>query len=140
MPFLDRFGRKVYGPYLSKQENRRLVLLYWDGGKKTMSYARWMMEEHLGRVLTDKEEVDHRDDNKLNDVISNFQILTRLANTKKSAAAAEMAEVICQHCGKKQQKPMRHIRHNQTRRKCRGPFCDKVCARAAQVAGYPALG
>ena len=123
----------MYGPYLSKQEQRRLVILYWDGGKKTMSYARWMMEEHLGRQLTDAEEVDHKDDNKLNDVLSNFQILTRPENAKKSAKHPELVEITCKQCGKRKTKRASQIRHNQERRRAVGPFCDKRCAAAWQI-------
>lgn len=42
------------------------------------------MSVHLGRILTDKEEVDHKDDNKCNDDLSNLQVLTLEEHNKKT--------------------------------------------------------
>lgn len=49
-----------------------------------MTYARWLMQEHLGRKLEPWEHVDHKDENRLNDLIENYQILTLAENTRKS--------------------------------------------------------
>ena len=53
--------------------------------RKTISYARYLMCVHLGRLLTDDEEVDHKDNNKLNDDINNLQVLSSIDNKQKQA-------------------------------------------------------
>lgn len=75
----------VVGPYLDKTSGRRLVTVYRaDGTHGSMTYARWLMQEHLGRKLEPWEHVDHKDENRLNDVVENYQILTPDKNTQKS--------------------------------------------------------
>lgn len=126
---------RVYGPYLSKSrpgQPRRFVVLLWaDGRRKTTSYARWLMEEQLGRPLRDDEEADHRDDDRMNDVPANLQILTPAENRRKSAVV-ETATFVCPACGNTATKPAAKVRHNRKQGKA-GPFCDKKCARAWQL-------
>lgn len=48
---------KVHGPYLDKRgkKHRRIVLLtYDDGSKRTQPYARYLLENYLGRSLEDE--------------------------------------------------------------------------------------
>lgn len=97
---IDRFGRKVYGPYLAKSTAKRpgksklrrhVILLYPDGHRKNTSYARWLMEEKLGRELTPAETVDHDDENTLNDNVQNFQIMSHAQNCQKHVAKTKAA-------------------------------------------------
>jgi HNH endonuclease len=73
-------GYAVYGPYGSK---RKIIVLVSPGHRTTMSYARYLMSLHIGRELADDEEVDHVDDDCLNDAIDNLQILTPEQNREK---------------------------------------------------------
>lgn len=93
--FIDRFGRKVYGPYLATSTAKRpgksklrrhVILLNPDGSRKNTSFARWLMEQSLGRFLTPAETVDHGDEDTLNDSPSNFQILSHAENCRKHVA------------------------------------------------------
>jgi hypothetical protein len=52
--------------------------------RKTISYARYLMSTHLGRLLTDEEHVDHINDIKLDDRIENLQILSQKENNIKA--------------------------------------------------------
>lgn len=92
---LDSFGRKVYGPYLAKSTAKRpgksklrrhVILLNPDGTRKNTSYARWLMEQHLGRQLTPAETVDHGDEDTLNDSLTNFKIMSHAENCRKYQA------------------------------------------------------
>lgn len=105
MPMIDRFGRRVYGPYIAyatakrrgKSKLRRHVILTFGEDfkkRKNMSYARWLMEEHLGRELTPAETVDHGDENTLNDSISNFAIMSHAQNCQKHVDRKAQAAVI----------------------------------------------
>lgn len=61
---------KIYGPYTDSAKGRRFIIV--SGVKQ--SYAKYLMEQHLGRKLLHWEEIHHRDNNKLNDTIENLEI------------------------------------------------------------------
>jgi hypothetical protein len=44
--------------------------------------SRFMMEQHVGRYLTEDEHVHHKNGNELDDRIDNFEILTRSEHIK----------------------------------------------------------
>ena len=73
--------------YLVTSQGRNSVCLYNSETKKrhTVSYARYLMSTHLGRFLDKDEHVDHIDNDKSNDVITNLQILSQLENNRKQA-------------------------------------------------------
>lgn len=79
----------VRGPYVFKSgkvAGRKYVqIIHDDGHRETTLYSRHLMEQHLGRELESWEHVDHIDEDKTNDDISNLQILTNSANARKSA-------------------------------------------------------
>jgi hypothetical protein len=96
-------GFLVYGPTLHKGEGRRYVFLVDPNDKHhrtTLSYARYLMSVHLGRRLDRTEEVDHKDNNRLNDTLDNLQILTPLANHQKSAKPRTFVDLTCTFCRK----------------------------------------
>jgi hypothetical protein len=42
---------KIYGPY-TRKDGRKHVIVHYDGGRiRTVSYPKWLMEQHLGREL-----------------------------------------------------------------------------------------
>lgn len=106
-PFDDYYLHVVY----HKGEGRRYAnLVPIDKTKhkrRTTSYARYLMSIREGRFLTKDEEVDHIDNNKLNDDIDNLQILTPEENRKKAEVRVQtkMAVIKCPHCGKIFEKP-----------------------------------
>lgn len=79
---------RVYGPYLSKRgklKGRRSVIIVRDDGSRFgMLYSRYLMEQKLGRRLRPDEHVDHIDEDKANDSISNLQILSPVEHAIKS--------------------------------------------------------
>ena len=54
-----------------KQKDGRKFIVYKGEDNKyhSKAYARYLMEQHLGRKLTNEEEVHHKDHNKMNDAI-----------------------------------------------------------------------
>lgn len=76
---------KVFGPYVRK-DNRKIVILQSleDSKLKTVSYPKFLMEQHLGRYLTKDETVDHINADFTDDRIENLQILSRAKNAAKS--------------------------------------------------------
>jgi hypothetical protein len=124
---------KVYGPYLDKVKKRRLVIVIRDDGtRKTMSHARFLLQEHLGRELRPDEEADHIDENPLNDDLSNLQVLLKGDHRDKSSLGnpvqpAQIYVGLCPVCGDEFTKPLRKVIHNRKQGKA-GPFCGKSCA------------
>lgn len=58
---------------------RFLELGYWvvrKDGRKIKEH-RWVMEQHIGRNLTDEEIVHHRNHDKLDNRVENLQLTTR---------------------------------------------------------------
>jgi hypothetical protein len=81
-------------------EGRKHVCLVGGSKRSTTSYARYLMAVSLKRLLTEDEVVDHKDDDKTNDVLGNFQILTvRLNNLKEAKRRGRtLAEICCPSC------------------------------------------
>jgi hypothetical protein len=93
-----------------------------------MTYARFLMQEHLGRLLDrDLETVDHIDDDPLNDAIENFQLLTRSENLLKATGPVEMVSFVCPVCDEFSEKKASNVKHNRNMGKA-GPFCGRSCA------------
>lgn len=74
------------GYLVTNSENRKTVILYNSHqNRSSTAYARYLKSVSLGRYLTEDEHVDHRDDDKTNDALTNLQILTLVDNNIKEA-------------------------------------------------------
>lgn len=116
-------GYVVYGPYLHKGMNRRMINLVSKVDRTTISYAKYLMSMKLGRWLSAEEEVDHIDDDTLNDSIDNLQILTRDENVAKYNATRQvtMLTLTCGWCGESFEREAVKERDSAKRRKL--PAC-----------------
>jgi hypothetical protein len=118
---------KVYGPYVRKQDGRKIVVLRMRDGKlTTKSYARFLYEQEHGEIGDTDLTVDHVDEDVTNDVLNNFELLTRADNIAKSART-EMFKGVCPLCDAPFEKPLRQVRGNLKKNKS-GPFCSRHCA------------
>lgn len=77
-------GYLVNGPYQHENGRRFVILTRGKYIRKTTSYARYLMEKHLKRLLTDLEEVDHINNDYRDDRLENLQVISKLANIRKS--------------------------------------------------------
>jgi hypothetical protein len=132
---------KIHGPYIhttGKAKGRRYLNIINDNGSKTtVMYARYLMEQHLGRKLLPSETVDHIDNDKTNDAILNLQILTSSANAKKHHASIgtriTWLDLLCEYCGISFKRNARYERHNKKLGKI-GTFCGHSCS--GKATGY----
>jgi len=126
-PFTKNFNRA----YKVSSQGRNTIILYNTKTKnrKTISYARYLKSCELKRELLNTEEVDHIDDIKNNDVISNLQILTKKENIRKTHSIPDIL-CVCPVCNIKFYSTKRklHKKTNLTKccsRKCGGIYSHK---------------
>lgn len=87
-PFDEQIIR-INGPYVaclgSRSVERRYMSFVLGSGKRTtMTYARWMMTQNLGRPLTKDEHVDHINEDAMDDRLENYQILSLSEHATKT--------------------------------------------------------
>lgn len=97
--------------------------------KRHVPYARYLMENHLKRVLGRFETVDHIDQDKTNDVLENLQLLDLKEHIRLDAKRVIQPEYHCVICddilvGKK----TATVRANAKKGRS-GPFCKKCQAK-----------
>ena len=120
---------QIFGPYLSGKSGRPfMIIIDEEGNRRTVSKARWIMEQHLGVKLDpDLHTIDHIDGNKTNDDLSNLQILPRQEHSAKDTRRVKLEKFICPECGEEFERSPRLIR-DKAKKKRRGPFCGKSCS------------
>lgn len=120
---------KIYGPYTRKDKRQHIVIVHTDGTKQTQSYPRYLMEQYLGRSLTSAETVDHIDNDKTNNDITNLQILTREENSAKAMSEnpRKVYKFACPVCGADSIKFLNYVKNNWRKGKA-GPYCSRQCA------------
>lgn len=81
-PELDHISNCFYAT-----DKKRILtkLIFKDGSKKSVQFAKLILEAHLSRRLIGDETVDHIDNDSSNNSISNLQILTRSENAPKGS-------------------------------------------------------
>jgi len=117
---------RVNGPYLWKtgrNAGRRYVTIVHDDGRRTsMTWARFQL---LSKVWPG-QDVHHKDDDKSNDTVENYQVLEHRHHAKIGAVGALPVPITCIWCGSRVEKLSRHLDHNAVQGKA-GPFCSKRC-------------
>ena len=120
---------KLYGPYKASDNRLRVVLIYPDKTRKTISYPKYLMEVHLNRYFSEDETVDHIDGNPLNNDISNLQVLPRSKHCSLDVIRNKDINVICSYCGKEFIIPGSKVNNRNRRdRSHSGYFCSKSCS------------
>ena len=79
-----------------KQKDGRKFIVYKGEDNKyhSKAYARYLMEQHLGRKLTNEEEVHHKDHNKMNDIIENLEVKNKTIHRREH----NIKPIIIEHC------------------------------------------
>lgn len=111
-------------------------IIFQDGTRTTVSYARYLMSISLGRILDKEEHVDHIDEDKANDNIDNLQLLSLKDNIVKHMTLKDKfsndVELVCPVCGITFYRPPRNVNHKISKgkvitcsRKCGGVISHK---------------
>lgn len=118
---------RIYGPYPRKDGRKHIVLYFGDGIKRTLSYPKYLMERHLGRLLKDDETVDHIDNNFINDDLHNLQVLSLADNAAKAIRPAERILVQCANCNKEFEVYKKYYEYMTTVRGQKKWYCNAKC-------------
>ncbi len=119
---------KVYGPY-TRKDKRKIVVLACGRHYLRLAYAKFLIQEHIGRVLNVDEEVDHKDEDKTNDSLDNLQVLPRKVHQSLTDVGDDTYDFECMFCQKhmvltrKQYTNMLYRRRNGQV----APFCSHKC-------------
>jgi len=125
---ISKLYEKVLGPYSKSNGRKHVVVKLEDGTYQTISYPKYLMEEHLGRRLDPElETVDHIDSNHYNDEISNLRLMPREEHSSFDTRRVKLIELVCDMCGEKFQRTPRIIRIKARLGK-RGYFCSRRCS------------
>jgi len=119
---------RVYGPYFRKDGRQHVVIVYGDGSRRTVSYPKYLMEQHLERELEYDETVHHIDGDFTNNALENLQVLDRVEHRKQDAKKAEIGNYVCANCGTEFRRPVSIVVANQLTQEKAGPFCSKRCS------------
>lgn len=107
------------------------------------SYPRLLMEKALGRQLLKTEDIHHKDENPLNNDISNLEVIDHKEHERQHAAKYFDKEMTCPICNKKfiwtAAQQIRHTansKRSEQRSQAIGPCCSKSCAGKASTITY----
>jgi hypothetical protein len=118
----------VYGPYARPDGRKIVVIKDSDGKSRTVSYPKYLMEEHLGRRLDpNTETVDHINRDKHDNDINNLRLVPRSQHSADDTRRVKLVEFTCSMCGNKFERSPRLIRDKAKKGKS-GPFCGRACA------------
>lgn len=98
--YKEKGFNKVY--INTNKEPRRVATLRTPNGKMTsMSYAKYLYTSYYKCDIPEGEEIDHINDNKMDDRIENLQKVSKEYNNRKNRKKAEQIELICPVCKQK---------------------------------------
>ena len=85
----------------TNKENRKIITLRkLDGEMHSMSYAKYLYTSHYEMNISDKDHIDHINNDKTDDRIDNLQLISARQNITKSHRRKEMVVLICPVCKK----------------------------------------
>lgn len=120
-------SKTVYGPYTINNGRKIVIVVKEDGTKRTVSYPKYLMEEHLGRELGDDETVDHLNFDKDDNRIENLKIKPRDEHSADDTRRVKLVKFKCQMCGDDFERSPRIVR-DKAKKGSTGIFCSRKCS------------
>ena len=132
---------KVYGPYIDRGQGRVIVTLVATNHRTSTSYARYLMANEVGRLLHDDEQVDHIDNDPMNNDLTNLRILTPSENSRRSGGhGVPPVELQCPVCDQMFRRLNQRVLRARRQNKMGKIFCSRQCASMHQfITGRSAL-
>ncbi len=116
---------KIYGPYKRNGDGLNIIIRFFCGVRKTKSYPRYIVEQKIGRCLTDNEEVHHINNDITDNNINNLKI-TKVKRRKRVKHSG--GYYICLYCKQEFYMNPRQEKHRyKNKNYSNGPFCSKTC-------------
>ena len=121
---------RIYGPYKRKDGRAHVIAIDKDGNRRTVSYPKFIMENHIGRYLLENETVDHKDTDFTNNDLINLRIVNRVEHIKDDVRRSTRQDFICPECCNKFSLSGNKLNRAVSNRKLgkSGPFCGRSCA------------
>ena len=91
---------KIKSVYTNADNRQRAYCIEDDGTTKVISYPRILMEQKLGRPLEPYEDVHHIDGNKLNNSLSNLEVILHGDHQRLHSQKYFDKLAVCDVCGK----------------------------------------
>lgn len=88
---------------------------------------RVIMENKLGRLLAEGEDVHHRNEDKSDNNPDNLEVLTKSEHTKKHVHKKDEIAVVCANCGNTFSLRPNQFRLRMKRNKTGQLFCSRSC-------------
>lgn len=122
------FDNDCYGVSVIIEKGRRFIYIKNKITKKRKktSYARYLVEQQLGRYLTKDEQVDHRDHNRLNDDLSNLKVVPAEGHAFMDAKYVKDVVLNCAFCKAKMLRKPGDL-NAKIRSGSKIPFCNASC-------------
>ena len=119
---------KVYGPYLNSDRRRIVIVKDDNGNTRTLTLAKYIMEQHLGRLLnSETETVDHINRDKNDNDINNLRLVERSQHSKDDTRRVKLVKFKCSLCNKDFERSPRLVR-DKSKKGVTGIFCSRQCA------------
>ena len=112
------------------KDGRKRIDLITKEWRKTVQYAKLVLEVKLGRKLLDDETVDHINGDKTNDTPENLRVMSLAENAADSAIRLKEQNFTCPQCNNLFSISGRKLKDAANNRKQGkvGPFCGRSCA------------
>jgi len=94
--------------------------------QSSTQYSRYLMSTHLGRYLNKEEHVDHIDNDKNNNSLSNLQVLSLKENNIKTFKKPDV-ELTCPVCHNNFTRTVSQLRGKKDRMKDNVIACSRMC-------------
>lgn len=106
---------------VNKEPRRIVILVRNDGSKTSVSYAKYLYTSHYKIDIEEGYEIDHINNDRMDDRLENYQILSKSINANKGHREERRVEMTCPICGKKFQFLERNLSTHPN------PCCSRKC-------------
>lgn len=116
-------GKGFKSAYLvvNKEPRRTVILVRNDGSKTSVSYAKYLYTSHYKIDIEEGYEIDHINNDRMDDRLENYQVLSKSINASKGHKKESIVEMTCPICGKKFQFLKRNLSTHLN------PCCSRRC-------------